>query len=429
VNARALLMALAMLAPACVKIHDFNGGAGSDGGGGSDGGDSGSTDPCRSGTNACLYEVGGKLHAEVYGRYNLTFSNEGFHFPESLSSGAFELLGAPPAACSAEMGVGVAYSPATVISSVASASTGSSVDSVMTTQMIPGPGVAKVAIDWQATLANCTSSPSGRSSFTFFPDGRITRMDIVHTGSSEIDAATCSCSGQVGSSWELSTYWSFALNAINTGNVDGIGAIPTNNGENKAVNQIVCMEGPSHRLGLASVVDMPMNRVRRMGADDFALMTDMLYPATMDPLPADMMYESSTTMYITTSATETCPTVDTYLTPFSMDYQLWLTDASSSYSRGLPDDGIYGGEFGGMEGTGGISFDGPQLTIEPYNGVTIPAFALWLNANEITSITRTPVSSSATWYTDQPITSATQHILWFPDGLAPGEKIVIEVGS
>ena len=41
-----------------------------------------------------------------------------------------------PASCSAEMGVGVAYSPATVISSVASTSTGSSVDSVTVSQVI-----------------------------------------------------------------------------------------------------------------------------------------------------------------------------------------------------------------------------------------------------------------------------------------------------
>ena len=76
---------------------------------------------------------------------------------------------------------------------------------------------------------------------------------------------------------------------------------------------------------------------------------------------------------------------------------------------------------------GGISFQGSApITLSPSNGDTIPPFAVWLNLSEITSVTRTPASSRTEWYTDQTLDGGAQHLLWFPDGLAPGEKIVIE---
>jgi hypothetical protein len=420
VNVRASVIRLALAAlawPACVKVNEFTyrdaAPAPTDDAG--DGGGSGT------GGGAIAYVDLPRTVAELPGVYKLEFSPFGFHYPDRLMVASRQLLGPTAVTCGNEEGVGIMYAPAGSITSVLT--TGIDVTPSTTplvTVDLAGPGVARVSLDWSATFTQCNGTPTGRTIYTFFPDGRIARGDITSLAQT-VDSTDCFCASD--SSWEHSTYTTFDSThfTATTGTPNGV---PVAVGDKVASEKIVCMAGVDHRVALGWRRSN-INRVRRITTDSVSFLADMSQ-VTSGSFSGDAL--ESTTMYVDTAPATNCTDLTARVQPFTEDLQLEITVNTTLTPIGLGLDGIYGGESAMTNKQGGYFPDGAPIVLKPFNGVSLPAFAIWLDLSAtptITSVTRSTPSQLTEWYTVQQI-EPNEYVLWFPDGLSEDQTITIE---
>lgn len=410
---------------ACVKIQPFEY---RDAGltGGEDAWDGGT----RSG-GAVARVQGDRIIAELPGLYTMEFSANGFHFPEALHLGSSQIFGPPQMSCSSEHGVGVTFYPAASFTSVTSGGLKAPMTKGITIDLA-GPGIAKVSLDWQAPFSrtDCTAQPRGRSTFTFFPDGRIHRMDVTF-----IDAAAalndCNCTNDV--QWEIASYYSFDEAMV----MNLSQARPTNDGESFAVSTpSVCFNAPgSYQVGVGWFAHKS-RRIRKV-ASSLAMIGHTLPSSVMTLTPpanpAAPFTDISTALWITKDSD--CAAVANLLEPFVAGHRLVIQANGSSDQHTIGEDGMFGGENSGNLANPGF-FVGTQspVVLSTAAGTPLGAFAAWLDFSQmpvIANVTRTPASARIDWYTQVALVDGEgnptgEYIFWFPDGLGDGESITIE---
>jgi hypothetical protein len=435
VNVRWSALQLAVLAAAttgaCIKIEKFSfrdGGAlGSD-----DANDGGSG----SGTGAEAKVVGSDNHVEVTlgSLYRMVFSADGYHFPSELHGGNAQGFGTTPETCATEQGVGVGYVPAGLFSSIETSGLTKQPSTIKVD--LEGPGIARVSLDWAAAFSkggSCVGAPSGRSVFTFFPDGRIQRMDAARMSGSPA-ADFCRCADLSDAVWDIETFYSFKQAFVSQ--IVGITALPSGDGVNEYISEpTVCINPPAgdFQIGIAWRAHA-VRRVRNIGSSaSYAFIADMALPgATTAP---GLVGDTSTTLVIGTSTD--CTAVRARAAPFADDIQIDIALGGAEPivgGFGLGQDGLYGGEHSQSGGVGGYEPAGSPIKITPRApSTTVPPFGIWLDLRtrrNVTSVTRMPGNVPAV-YTQQELPDAQnlpsgQFVFWIPDGLGAGESIIIE---
>ncbi len=131
----------------------------------------------------------------------------GFHFPDSLMIGSTEVFGTDgELRCYEEDGVGLTLAPAPRIS----ASSGAVPEANSLEAVLRGPAVVQVKLTWSTRL-DCmpiVRNPTGTSTFTAFPDGRIVRHDtLTDPVTMEVSAASCACDSSGSGLFKLSMFW------------------------------------------------------------------------------------------------------------------------------------------------------------------------------------------------------------------------------
>jgi hypothetical protein len=405
-----------MLAAACVKIPEFQARDGSLGDGQGNGDDQMLT------PNAVTVMMNGEgATATLPGLYELEFSADAYHFPFNWGIGPAnpltQVLYSPSdTACTLERDFGVAYLPAHVLASVPTG--GASAGSGTLTIIVPGPGVAKVRLDWSASLM-CGAMPNGWTTFSLFPDGRISRMDIARMPAAA-NGNDCDCAGD--NDWRVYGYAAFSRGVI--ADVQGMAYPSPADPVGTAVTNIACIEGNNNafRIGVGWK-NTRGNRLRSPDGMSFALLGDLVTSMQTIGGGADNgLFGDSTTTYWP-SLTASCTALRNQVMPFTQDPQLDFDDGNGAF--GMGQDGIFGGET--AFGQPGRNTGGSTVTVRPLSA--IPPFALWLEfgvfAHDTPPIlSKTPSTPTMPWYTVQRPT-ATQYLFWFPDGLAANERIMI----
>ena len=411
-----------MLVAACVKIPEFQGGdaGGGDGASGSDGGM-----PLADGVTVVMAGLGAT--ATLPGLYELRFSDTAYHFPYNWGIGAAapltQVLYAPSdQACTLERDMGVAYLPAHVLTSVTTG--GASAGSGELTIEVPGPGVAKVRIVWSASLP-CGAMPNGWTTFSMFPDGRITRMDITRMPATAM-GNLCDCGGD--GDWRVYGYTAFARGVI--AGVQNVTYPPPTDPEGVALltTAASCIEGNADRFRIGvGWKNTKGNRLRSPDGSSFALIGDLVASAQTIGGGANMGRFGDSTATLWPTLTRSCTELRTAIAPYIQDPQIVLDNGNGTIMFGMGQDGIYGGETA-TGNTPGFFTDGKAVTITPA-GVATPPFALWLEFAQYARptppvVTKSPMTPATPWYSVQRPTS-TQYLFWFPDGLKTTESIAI----
>ncbi|HEY5945966.1 MAG TPA: hypothetical protein VIV40_10775 [Kofleriaceae bacterium] len=404
-------VALSALACACVKIPDFQP---RDGGGDTsdamtDGGMQGPlVSVVPNGTN----NMGALATAPGY---EMVFADNGAHFPYQLNllANPKQLILGGSQECADEHGMGIALYPVTRINGEPNVDYGTSTLSIP----LSGPYVGQVRLQWSVGYA-CPSSTSGaisgHTTFSFFPDGRLTRFDVVNNSAAR-NAADCTACGTTSSQFYVTSYNTLIVDG-NASLSDGTQAGLASYGAEVAPLGSACIRERGYSLAFSWVDTRTRMRVAAAGppARTIAFIKDMYNGAT---LPVDGWF-STTQMGI---STEACGTLESRIAEFSADdHQLRIN--SNPLGAAL-EDGIYGGD----PQTGGYPIDYP-VTLEPAGALPrIPAgFAVWLHSTPTPNPLRVTHSAGHTgnWYYEQH-PDANSVVFWFNVPLEQGETITI----
>jgi hypothetical protein len=394
----------------CVKVPPFqqqDGGPGDGNGDGPPSDANGDTDPvtvAMDGTDVLVTAPG----------YTMRFSSAGARFPYQLSPGGNHLMGGSPQ-CDDEQAMGIALYPAYRANGADWPGMGTpTVETPLT-----GPYVGQVRLQWSGAFS-CTSgsgSLSGHSTFSFFPDGRLTRFDVVTNGSAKVAAECSACSGGNGSTFVLTSYTTLIVDGgafLSDGNeamLDTDGEQVTNIGSTACVRQ--------RQQSIAFSWSNTVNRMRVVNVTpvrSIAFVKDLFSGTT---LPAE---DFVTTTQMGISATENCGALEQRISQFSADDHQLMVNGNSVGAALV--DGIYGGD----PRDDGYPVDFP-VTLTPAQTVAprIPAgFAVWLYSQPIpANLTLTHSGSpSGTWYRLQRV-GPNSVVVWFDVALENGETITI----
>jgi hypothetical protein len=379
---RLVVVSSAVALAACVDVHAF---------------------PARTAT---AVSAGAGATAEVPGLYTMGFGSGAFHFPTSFKIGTTEMLGGGGATIDAtdETFVGVSYYPAVRFDGVNSVSQSTAQLSLP----LAGPSVAKVQLDWRASACAGAANPGGRSTFTFFPDGRITRYDHV----TQIPSVSASACTSFVTRWYVTSYTTFNLQSVKLVAPAGF---PMPGEVGYGADAFQCVTG-AHTIGYGW--SDTATRIRLPDTSTVALIYDFITTAndTLEGLDNTM----TTTMLVDESAG--CDALQARLLPYTtMKVQLAVNGTPTV----LADDGIYGGAPGDMPG-GMLLFD-PHVKLAAVDATVPGGFAVWIDF-------QMPVTSFSIHHTNPPPTpwysydqiGTTQAIFWFPSDLAPGDTITID---
>ena len=408
----------------CVKVEKFS--FRDAGGTAGDAPDSGMT----FGSGAQARIESGRVVVDLPGLYTFEFSDSGYRFPETLKIGSQQVFAPKRTQCGYEHGVGVSYYPGAMFSSVDDNAL-NAMDRLINIDL-PGPGVAKVGLNWKGMFTGCTGTPYGRSTFTFFPDGRIQRMDAANLDM-PLTATDCDCTTET--HWELATYYTFDEAIVN--GLSGVTMRPAM-GASEPAEETICFSGDADAFQLAIGWRAQVGkRIRRITSTSLAAIGDMLPGGTMTTLPAGTatmpIGDTSTTMLIATGTD--CASLRNRALPFTDDLQLVITHHGATIDPiGLGQDGVYGGEHSQNFGERGF-YVGGISPVKLKAGTTLGGFAARLDFQDmpaIQTVTRNPPAlDPQNWYTKQAVLDTEgnptgEYVLWFPDGLGGTDEIIIE---
>jgi hypothetical protein len=402
-----------MLAVACVKVPAFEQ---RDGGGSGDAQADGQGD---SGIPAPLVDVrmDGPNARATLRDYEMVFSSDGAKFPHLLNLGpgpSMQYIMGGSEGCADEQGMGIALYPATRINGV---------QGTAGTMSIPlqGPYVGQLRLAWSTSFAcpgSSTGGLTGRTTFSFFPNGRLTRFDVVDNASAR-NAADCTPCGQTSANFFLTSYTTLIVDGDAFFSDGSSGELDTY-GEEVNPQSSACITQRGHSIAFAWANGA--TRMRTAAAPPtsqsrtIAFISDM---HTGTSLPA-MEWRRTAQMGI---SKETCGVLEPRITPFADDdHQLSIN--GNPIGAALA-DGIYGseGQTAGYEITFPVTLT-PHTTILP----NIPAgFAVWLYHAQPLPATLTPVHSrnpAGEWYYEQRV-NQNSVVYWFNVSLEQNETITI----
>jgi len=380
-------------------------------------------------------------------RYQVEFSEAGAHFPSELLVDGTPLM-ATGERCNDERGTGIALYPSVLVN-------GETTPQVNATIAIELGGatdaVAKVGIDWSAGYTCGGGAMAGelgnRTTFSFFPDGRVSRQDrIAHAAT--ITAGACStCEPTTaGDPFFLTSFTTLVAdaNAQIVGAIGGDASALASHGDAIDAGDDVCLATRMRNVGFgwrASASTQARVRVARARtAQDpaaFAFTFDRLRAAsTISSTTAETLLR--TTM-ILGGAETSCSAVLGRVAALGTNVPIELTYGNGAGTVNLIAnlDGIYGGEDENQQPGFDVPGDPTQpmtLAIPPAGQPVTGGFAVWLDLAQFyptITVTKTPAPTTTTWFRLQraknPTTAAqSQIVLWFPDGLALGETITID---
>jgi hypothetical protein len=347
--------------------------------------------------------------------YTVRFGTDGALFPYQLVAGGQHLMGGSQQ-CADEQAMGIALYP--VFRAGSTDFPGQGAPSIAIP--LEGPYVGQVRLTWSGAYA-CSpgnGSISGQSTFSFFPDGRLTRFDVITNDieKNSVDCTRCDDTGPA-TSFYLTT---FTTLVVDPGAFlsDGTEAMLDSYGEQVSPGQTACVRERGQAVAFSWVdTQTRMRVVNTAPTRSIAFVKDFVSGAATLP-PMD--WRTTTQMGI--SATENCAALEARIQRFSdADHELVIN--GNSVGAALTD-----GIFGGDPRPEGYPVDFP-VTITPAQTVApnVPAgFAVWLYSNPIpTSLTVTHSGGhTGTWYRMQRVGS-TQLVLWFDVPLDDGETITI----
>lgn len=394
---------------ACVKIPPFQQQDAAVGDGGTDAMTDANGDMA-----AVTVEAEGNDYLVTAPGYTMRFSSAGSRFPYQLVVGGQHLMGGSQQ-CGDEQAMGIALYPVQRINGADSTGMGTPTVTVP----LAGPWVGQVRIAWNTSYpcSTTTGSLTGHSTFSFFPDGRLTRFDVIENEAAKNASDCTACFGGAGSTFVLTSYTTMIVDSgafLSDGNeptLDTYGEEVTNPGSTACVRerqQSVAFSWVNTQNRLRVVDDAPARTI--------AFVKDIYNGATL-PMSS---WAATTQMGI--SASESCGTLEQRIQPFSdTDHELVIN--SNSVGAALTD-----GIFGGDPRADGYPVDFPvTITAAQTISPRMPAgFAVWLYSNPIpTNFTVThSAGHTGTWYRAQRVGS-TQLVLWFDVSLEQGETITI----
>jgi hypothetical protein len=354
--------------------------------------------------------------------YQMTFSDIGANMPFQLVVGGMQLL-ANATTCNDERGIGVGMYPVAVVN--AETQSPSVVAGTVTTTL-NGPVVAKVVVDWSATY---TCSGPGtlqdRSTFTFFPDGHITRLDRLRQAQQTMATGCGVCSGGGGgASFFLTTYAN--LTAPDGSQLTGaaIGGL-TNYSQSVSGLRSTCLRTNGRSVAFGWRNNSTRIRVTTTNPRTLAFVQDVSVGATLGPNFVD---DVTTQMLV--SQTTACADLDALARRWADRPELLV----QGNSRGPSLDGIYGGENDSgetaiMTTVGNIPIQVASSTVPVPGGAAVwIEFGVQPNTGVQVLHNNVPSAPSGTWYRIQRV-SASQLIFWFRDEIVDGTVITIVPGA
>jgi hypothetical protein len=332
--------------------------------------------------------------------FSFLFSTTGAMLPSALYANGENYLGTSTA-CADDSGIGFTIAPALTVAGGSPASTST------VTVIDPGPGVAKVRVEFNSAYScPAATAISGTSDFTFFPSGRIVREDSV-TPTTQVLApsATCGCASAQ-QNFTFSSAWTF----------DGVGATQVQDDNSPVAPDVflACtMYGTTYPgLGVSFANISGAHTRFHTGATathaiDFAADATSL---TTDTKQMTSAIQIGTMQKGTSVVTETCHEL---LVPL-VDVPLQIGTETYPYTD---HDGIYRDVNGGAHTE---AFD-----IVATTAPVPPGFAVSLDlggADPATTV-RTPDLGVAVGIPQHE--ADTHYLIFFPDGLGVGETITI----
>lgn len=270
--------------------------------------------------------------------YTMRFSDQGYGYPDSFVVGGEELLG-QVTTCADEDRVGLAFYPAGVVAG-GPPPTGQGVDGGRHVDLeVDTPFLVKIGVPWRASFDACGLAPQGRSTFTFFPDGRIFRHDHI-VDSSAAGAAACagSCGPAGATGWHVTSYWTFATTAGQTITPEPPPAT-SDQGAGRTLQQLTsCVADDAYAVAVNWIEERP-RRLRRPSPTTSAYVQESLVgePAT---LPGDLDDHLHTQLLVRAPASD-CAALRTEVERHTIfNPQLLINDVSLDVAH----DGIWGGE-------------------------------------------------------------------------------------
>ncbi len=405
-RAVAVQLGLCVLATACIKVPEFQGRG--DGGPGDGGGDDAEVD-----TSLVSVKMNGDGAIAKAPGYELRFSDQGAKFPYQLNVGGNMIMGGSEQ-CADEYGMGIALYPATRVNGVTNPTSSPAAIEILAS----GPYVGQLRIKWSADYP-CTGgagSIGGTSVFSFFPDGRLVRKDLVNNTADRM-VGQCTACGMNSSNWYLTSYTTLIVDS-NATLSDGTSAMLDNYGEELNPGATACIRQRGSSIAFSwldsdtrmrAVAAPPTSQARTIS------FVKNLFQAALLPMSG---WETTTQMAV---STDTCGMLEARLAEFSADDH-HLTINSNSVGAALTD-----GIFGDFPRADGYPVDFP-VTITPSGGLpNMPAgFAVWLYSAPIPqTLTLTHSGNpTGTWYYEQRV-SQNSVLFWFNVPLETGQTITI----
>ena len=406
---------------ACLKEPKFNGTEQPPGDGDTDAPD-GMVDPLAcpsSATDISVSRTGTSMRgANVCGPgYQMVFSDVSARMPYQLIVNGQQLLGVGEN-CNDERGMGLGLYPAGLINGEPQSP--AVVDGVLTTPMT-GPVIGRVAIDWSANYT-CTGSATlqDSSTFTFFPDGHITRFDR-YTQTSSVGGMGCGvCSGGGSSNtMYLTSYLTLVAPANSTLSNANAPVLDTYD-ESVGNLRSTCLHNPNNQNVAIGWRDTA-TRIRVVDEQPrtFAFVQDIANGTTLGPLMGEV------TTHMIVSGTRQCADLDTDALRFANRPELHV----QALDVGPSLDGIYGGE----NDSGGVAIQtqvGPIALSLTSAAAPIPAgWAVWIsfgsqqNGNVQVTHNGVPSAPAGEWFRTQRVSNS-QIIFWFRDALVDAQTVI-----
>lgn len=349
--------------------------------------------------------------------YVMEFGSGGSRFPYRLDVGGQSLMGGSQQ-CADENAMGIALHPVYRVDAVDSPGMGTP------TLTIPlaGPVVRQVRVQWSGAYS-CGAGGgglSGPSTFSFFPDGRLTRFDVITNAAARdvTDCSVCTPNGSSSTSFYLTSYTTLVVDG-NAFLSDGTLANLTSYGDQVSnPGSTACVRERGQSVAFAWTNMTNRLRVAKTTPDRTIAFVHDLYAGATVPAQS---WEAMTQMGI--SAAEDCATVEARIGEFSADaHQLSINGTAVGAALG---DGIYGGD----PRDDGHPVDFP-VTLRAVNTTLprIPAgFAVWLYSSTIPqplTLTHSGGHTGTSWYREQRV-GQNSVVFWFDVPLEQGETITI----
>ncbi len=406
-------LVVATIASACVNIPPF---AGGDAGGNGDGAIA-MCDPATATTVSA--QLDGTTQMVCGPHYTMRFSNDGFRYPSSFVVAGHELL-AQGATCADESGLGIGLYPAGIIDGEVPVSP-ESVTSQKLEVELETPFVVRVGLTWQVGLGSCSGMFNGRTSFSFFKNGRIARMDEIVQTVGGVDASACLATCTTTSpSWRVTTFSSFA----NTGQTLAHGTVPATLGQSDGtIPNENCISTGQYHVGLGWSEDSGGKRLRRNAQSAMAFVYDLEQGTTIGAF--DHLVR---TTYVVSTAGCDEPTLAAY-DSLSIQLNVGRPNMTPQTTIEPSRDGIYGGSPDAIEHGLPLMNDAVELSLRGGDPSVPAAWVAWLRyTDNYTGFTIKKNGIDLGAAAEFSIRSLDHHevLFWFADPLAAGEKITIE---